>query len=85
MAPRAQLRRTLYSREARAVIKAGGGPTLLAAKLGVVPSAITQWKKVPPRHCRRCSEVTGIPLHEIRPDLWDAPKKEPCATCEAAV
>lgn len=54
-------------------IEAAGGTTALARGLGVQPPSIYSWEKIPPRHVRRVSEITGIPRHELRPDLWDPP------------
>jgi hypothetical protein len=50
-----------------------GGPSKLAAFLGLVPSAVTQWLTVPPRHMFRIEALTGIPVSEIRPDLCPVP------------
>jgi hypothetical protein len=60
-----------------AVDKAGG-----AARLGramterghpITIGAITQWREIPVRRAKVVSAITGIPLHELRPDYWDAP------------
>jgi DNA-binding transcriptional regulator YdaS (Cro superfamily) len=55
------------------VLEAAGGPTKVAEHLGVVPSAVTQWTRVPARHIHRLEALTGIPARDIRPDLWDTP------------
>lgn len=55
------------------VLEKAGGPSKLAEYLGVVPSAVTQWIRVPARHLFRLEALTGIPGRDIRPDLWDAP------------
>ncbi len=55
------------------VLKAAGGPTRVAEYLGVVPSAVTQWERVPSRHVPRLEALTGIPGRLIRPDLYKAP------------
>jgi DNA-binding transcriptional regulator YdaS (Cro superfamily) len=44
--------------------------TKLAAHLGINPSAIPQWKRVPAHHAHRVSDITGIPVHELRPDVF---------------
>jgi hypothetical protein len=31
---------------------------------------ISQWKKIPAERAHLISELTGIPLHDLRPDLW---------------
>lgn len=48
------------------------GPTELARRLGVVPSAVTQWRRVPARHVLRIAALTGIPAAELRPDMAPA-------------
>jgi hypothetical protein len=57
---------------ADAIEKADGAPKLAAA-LGLSRWAPHEWKKVPDRHVRRVAEITGIPCHQLRPDLYEAP------------
>jgi Putative antitoxin of bacterial toxin-antitoxin system, YdaS/YdaT len=45
----------------------------LAAHLGVTPGAISGWGRFPAERVPLIEEFTGIPRHELRPDLWDAP------------
>lgn len=59
------------------VLEAAGGPSRVAEFLGVVPSAVTQWTRVPSRHIHRLEALTGIPAREIRPDLWEATAPPP--------
>lgn len=56
------------------IIKAAGGVTSLAKKLGISHSSVIEWKRVPPRHAMKISEITGIALHELRNDIFPAPK-----------
>lgn len=42
----------------------------IAEHLKLVPSAVTNWEKVPPRHVPRIAALTGIPEREIRPDMY---------------
>ena len=51
-----------------------GGPTKLGAMLNVDKSTFYRWRKIPPRHVPKISEAFGIPRHELRPDLWEAPQ-----------
>ena len=53
------------------VLEAAGGPSKVAEYLGLVPSAVTQWTRVPARHIHRLEKLTGIPAQDIRPDLWE--------------
>jgi DNA-binding transcriptional regulator YdaS (Cro superfamily) len=65
------------------VLEAAGGPSRVAEHLGLVPSAVTQWSRVPARHVPRLEALTGIPGRVIRPDLWDAPSAAPKRTRRA--
>ncbi len=60
---------------ARAAIEAAGGGATLARECGVTRYAVQLWKAtgIPARHIGRVSSLTGIPPHELRPDLWEAP------------
>ena len=52
------------------VLRQVGGPSSLASSLKIVPSAVTQWERIPPRHVGPIEALTGIPAHELRPDLF---------------
>lgn len=52
------------------VITKAGGTTALAKAIGVQPPSIYSWERIPPRHVPRISQLTDIPRHELRPDLW---------------
>jgi DNA-binding transcriptional regulator YdaS (Cro superfamily) len=59
------------------VLVALGGPTKGARALGISPSAVVQWVRVPARHIPRIESFTDIPGAEMRPDLYGAlPKVE---------
>jgi DNA-binding transcriptional regulator YdaS (Cro superfamily) len=45
----------------------------LAPRIGVSQSAISVWKIIPAERARDIEEVTGIPRHLLRPDLWEPP------------
>jgi DNA-binding transcriptional regulator YdaS (Cro superfamily) len=45
----------------------------LAGQLGIQCAALSQWKQVPPARVMAVHEITQIPLHELRPDLYQAP------------
>jgi len=51
-------------------LKRIGGPVALARKLGIVPSAVTQWTRVPPRHVLAIEGITGITRYKLRPDIF---------------
>ena len=53
----------------------------LALELGITPGAISQWKKVPRERVEEISDFTGIPRHELCPDIFEgyAPQPEQAA------
>lgn len=57
-------------RRAKFAIKAAGGPSRLARFLSVERQAVFGWRRVPEERCDKVSEFTGIPKHELRPDLF---------------
>lgn len=54
-------------------IQKAGSVKALAVLCGVAPQAISQWKHVPIDHVRTVETLTGLPRHEIRGDVYDAP------------
>lgn len=54
-------------------LEAIGGPSALARCLEIVPSAVTQWRRVPAERVPAVSRHTGVAKHVLRPDLWDEP------------
>ena len=56
-------------------IGAAGGGALLARSLGVKRASVQQWKAsgIPAARVPAVSRITGIPMHQLRPDLFDAP------------
>lgn len=59
---------------ARCIERAGGGAALGRA-VGVSRYAVHLWARtgIPAHRAGLVSRVTGIPLHEVRPDLFDPP------------
>lgn len=45
----------------------------LARLLGITHGAIYQWGEVPAQRVLDVERLTGIPRHELRPDLYPAP------------
>ena len=58
-----------YDEPLQNVLKIVGGPTKLARHLGIVPSAVTQWERVPLRHLWKVAKFAGVPVERLRPDL----------------
>lgn len=54
----------------RRAIDAAGGLAGLAEPLGITVQAISQWDEVPPRRVLAVERVSGVPRHELRPDLY---------------
>lgn len=48
-----------------------GRLTKLATALKITPAAINQWKIIPADKLVAISRETGIPRHELRPDLYE--------------
>jgi DNA-binding transcriptional regulator YdaS (Cro superfamily) len=54
-------------------LKAAGGQSKLAAALDISAQAISQWDEVPPLRVLAVEQVSGVPRHELRPDLYPPP------------
>ncbi len=54
-----------------------------ASLLNVSREAVRLWRRgqrrMLPRHARALHASFGIPLHELRPDVWDAPHQAEAA------
>lgn len=55
-------------------IEAAGTGDKLASELGITPQALSQWDRVPPLRVLEVERVTGVPRHELRPDMYPAPE-----------
>ncbi len=69
---------------ARKAVEAAGGGAALARLCGVTRYAVQQWKGagVPAGKLPLVSRITGIPMEELRPDLFGS--APPAAPAEAA-
>ena len=56
-------------------IEAAGNAASLARRLGINPQAISQWDKVPPLRVLEVERCTGVPRHELRPDIYPPPQE----------
>jgi hypothetical protein len=55
------------------VIAAAGGTIALAEAAGVDRTTVLYWRsrgRIPVERALRINEELGIPLHEMRPDVW---------------
>lgn len=50
-------------------VAAVGTRANLARRLGISRAAVAQWRVTPIRRVREVSEITGIPIGELCPDL----------------
>lgn len=53
----------------RAAEKAGNRAKL-AKIVGLTRQTVSQWKRIPAEHVLRIEAETGVPRHELRPDLY---------------
>ncbi len=51
-------------------VEAVGGVTRLSEKLGITRSAVSQWQEVPVERVLEVEKLTGVPRHELRPDIY---------------
>lgn len=56
-------------------IKAAGGPKALSVAIGVSHQAISQWSRAPAERVLQVEKATGVPRHELRPDLYPVPER----------
>jgi DNA-binding transcriptional regulator YdaS (Cro superfamily) len=52
------------------------GPHELGRALGITGQAVSQWDRVPPLQVLKVEQVTGIPRHELRPDIYPPPQPD---------
>jgi len=64
MKPHVHERRTLYGVEIAEI----------ARQLRISYQAVAQWERVPHTRVLEVSRITGVPPHEIRPDVYPSPE-----------
>jgi DNA-binding transcriptional regulator YdaS (Cro superfamily) len=57
------------------IVSKAGGAAALARALGITHPSVCGWECVPAKRVPAVSALTGIPRHEIRPDLYEAPQE----------
>ena len=54
--------------------KAAGGNVGIAREIGnITPQAVSQWRRVPAERVVEVERISGVPRHELRPDIFPAP------------
>jgi len=48
----------------------------IGRELGLSSAAVPQWRRVPPERVLDVERITGVPRHELRPDLYPPPGME---------
>jgi DNA-binding transcriptional regulator YdaS (Cro superfamily) len=54
-------------------LEAAGGQAKLAESLEISAQAVSQWDVVPPLRVLAVERASGVPRHELRPDLYPEP------------
>jgi len=54
----------------KSIIRKAGGPAKVSREAGITSSAVSQWAVIPAERVGLISHLTGLPPHEIRPDLF---------------
>ena len=54
-------------------IRLAGGLTAVANAINRTPQYVYKWKVVPAMHSQKVAGLSGVPIHELRPDLFSAP------------
>ena len=55
------------------VVKAAGGAVAVAKAFRISPEAVYLWNEVPVLRVLVLERLSGIPRHEIRPDIYPPP------------
>jgi len=54
-----------------AAIAAAGNMSKLAFLLGISPTSLLEWHRVPTHRILQVEAVTGVPREQLRPDLYN--------------
>lgn len=69
---------------AKAAEAVGGTIARLAKMIGVTRSAVHQWPRIPAERVLEVERVTGVPRHELRPDIYPPPELAAAGNAGAA-
>ena len=59
------------SRGLKKAVRAVKTKSNLARKIGVVRATVSSWYQIPEGWVEKVEEATGVPRHELRPDLYE--------------
>lgn len=65
-------------------IRAAGGVSQLAGKIGISQPSVSNWIKVPAERVISVEKATGVPRTKLRPDLYDEENAAPVDEIDAA-
>lgn len=54
-------------------VEKAGGPAKLGQLLGISGAAVSQWRMCPPLRVIAVEAASGVPRHDLRPDLYPPP------------
>ena len=66
-----RLEKRQMSRGLRKAVRVAESKASLALALGVERATVSSWYRVPQRWIAKVEEATGVPRHELRPDLFE--------------
>jgi DNA-binding transcriptional regulator YdaS (Cro superfamily) len=58
-----------------AALQAAGKVVTLAKKIGISPSAVSMWRRIPPTRVIAVENATGVPRTVLRPDIYPADER----------
>lgn len=59
------------------IVALAGGNSVIGRAVGVTPQAVSQWiaaESIPASKVGRVAAMAGVPIHEVRPDLFPPPQ-----------
>lgn len=59
--------------------KVAGGNVGIGRALKISGQAVSQWRRVPAERVLDVEKLSGVPRHELRPDIYPPPEKRATA------
>ncbi|MGU3286493.1 Cro/CI family transcriptional regulator [Methylobacterium mesophilicum] len=63
----------MHAEPLKDAITKAGGPVALSRALGISSAAVCQWRQCPVLRVIAVEKATGVPRHELRPDVYPPP------------